>query len=119
MSKQIIAKQIGRNGSSSHGHVTWHVSGTNESLLVTDHQFAYTYDGTTASTVQFTPTSIEIVMNTGTSSCFINGQEYGTGRWDLASMAAIPTISVPVITFTTAGATANMIVTLRGTSAEI
>lgn len=79
MAKQMIAKQMGNNGSTPGNRVVWHIWGANEGLR--DSEFSFSSDnGTTTMTAR----KIESVINMGTSPVTIDGRLFETGKWELS-----------------------------------
>lgn len=79
MAKQLLAKQMGNNGSTPGNRVVYHVWGADEGLR--DSDFSFTAD---AGTITLTARKIETVMNCGPSAVTIDGKKYETGRWELS-----------------------------------
>lgn len=84
MAKQLIAKQMGNNGSTPGNRVVYQIWGSNEGIR--DSDFSFSAD---AGTVTMTARKIESVMNCGPSAVTIDGKVYETGRWEASMIGGI------------------------------
>ena len=110
MSKQLLAKQMGNNGSTPGNRVVYQFFGGNETLAASDFTFSSDNGSTT-----MTARKIESVINAGTSPVTIDGKLYETGNWQLSQVGGVNlsvTTNIFDVTFTTP-AVGNVIVEFR------
>lgn len=110
MAKQLIAKQMGNNGSTVGNRVVYQFWGGNESLAASD--FTFTSDN---GDIAMTARKIESVINAGTSPVTIDGKLYETGNWQMSQIGGV-NLSVSNNTFNvtfTTPATGNVIIEFR------
>lgn len=112
MAKQIIAKNIGRQGSTTGNRVVFQITGT-ETVALADTTFTFDYaqDGTTPPTDNFimTPRIISAIYNLGGADATVDGKTYGPGVWKLEDIGGIPLTSAG----TCAVVGANVIIEFR------
>jgi len=84
MAKQLIAKQMGNNGSTPGNRVVYQIWDSNEGLRDSDFRFI-----ADAGVITLAARKIETVMNCGPSAVTIDGKIYETGRWELSLIGGV------------------------------